>query len=242
MEASITPRTRVAIFDDITSNTALRLPAARLARLCRERGVASIVDAAHSVGSSAADDFLDVLHSADVVAGNLHKWACAPRGTGFLHVRSPVAENLEPPIISHGYGAGFASNFAWMGATDPSGLLSVRSLIKDFWQPVGLAKALAYQQHLLRTAVSTLTSAWMTGTLVPVEASANMALVELPLYLRDFTSKGVQDLLHHEHHIEVPIKTVNGRLYVRVSAGIYNDADEYGLLASAVSSIARSRF
>ena len=89
VEASITPRTRVAIFDDITSNTVLRLPAARLARLCRERDVVSIVDAAHSVEPSAADDFLDVLHSADVVAGNLHKWACAPRGTGFLHVRSP---------------------------------------------------------------------------------------------------------------------------------------------------------
>jgi hypothetical protein len=47
------PRIRVAIFDDITSNTALRLPAAELAALCRERGVVSVVDAAHSVCSAA---------------------------------------------------------------------------------------------------------------------------------------------------------------------------------------------
>ena len=36
VEAALTPRTRLAIIDDITSNTALSLPVAELCTLCRQ--------------------------------------------------------------------------------------------------------------------------------------------------------------------------------------------------------------
>ena len=44
----------------------------------------------------------------------------------------------------------------------------------------------------------------------------------------------MQDWLHYERRIEVPVKTVNGKLYVRISAGLYNELDEYLELARAV--------
>lgn len=111
-------RTRLAIFDETTSNTALRLPAAELAALCRENGVLSLVDAAHSAASN-PDGSANIasLREADFVAGNMHKWACAPRGSGFLFARNDLQDMLEPPLISHGYGAGFHSNFIWYTRT-----------------------------------------------------------------------------------------------------------------------------
>ena len=45
----------------------------------------------------------------------------------------------------------------------------------------------------------------------------------------------MQDLLHYQYHIEVPIKLIQARLYVRISAHIYNCLDDYVALAAAVS-------
>src|SRR5437667_4264412 len=51
VERAIGPRTRVAVLDHITSESALVFPLADLARRCRERGVAVLADGAHAPGS-----------------------------------------------------------------------------------------------------------------------------------------------------------------------------------------------
>lgn len=71
-EALESNRVKVAVFDHVTSNTALRLNVRSLAALCRDRGAAVVVDGAHSLG---AFDDLDVpALGADYFCGNLHKW------------------------------------------------------------------------------------------------------------------------------------------------------------------------
>ncbi|KAG2497474.1 hypothetical protein HYH03_004628 [Edaphochlamys debaryana] len=70
-----------------------------------------------------------------------------------------------------------------------------------------------------------------------------MALVELPGGLAasepatSADAKYVQDLLHHRHAVEVPVKAVQGRLYVRLSSHVYNTLDDYKRLADAVDAI-----
>lgn len=43
--------------------------------------------------------------------------------------------------------------------------------------------------------------------------------------------------MHEQHHIEVPIKTIQGTLYVRISAHIYNTLDDYKHLTAAVTAL-----
>eukprot|EP01048_Picozoa_sp_COSAG05_P013473 COSAG05_NODE_1439_length_4884_cov_11.725065_1_plen_402_part_00 len=169
VEAGMTANTRLLILDDITSNTALRLPTEQILALCRGRGVMSLVDAAHTVGSNPSAR-IPWLGAADFACGNLHKWGCGPRGTAFMCALEPhpsySARNnppfsafpfafsfmgdyfcfllfatwegglphwrcgnaryakeehqhmIEPPVLSHGYGAGFTSGFIWSGAAD----------------------------------------------------------------------------------------------------------------------------
>lgn len=47
---------------------------------------------------------------------------------------------MEPPVVSHGYGGGFASNFIWSGAADYSALLAVPAVIQDWWGEDGMAR------------------------------------------------------------------------------------------------------
>jgi selenocysteine lyase/cysteine desulfurase len=46
-----------------------------------------------------------------------------------------------------------------------------------------------------------------------------------------------QDILHHQFCIECPVKCIQGVLYVRVSAQIYNELEDYRKLGMAVQDI-----
>ena len=87
---AITPRTRVALLDHVTSETALVMPLARMASVCRARGVAVLVDGAHAPGAIAVD--IDAL-GVDWYVANLHKWAFAPRATGVLWAAPSVGRD-----------------------------------------------------------------------------------------------------------------------------------------------------
>lgn len=47
----------------------------------------------------------------------------------------------------------------------------------------------------------------------------------------------MQEYLHHEHKVEVPIKCLEGRLYTRISAHIYNDIDDYAKFAADIKKL-----
>src|SRR5439155_24952894 len=102
--AAITPHTRLALVDHVTSESALVFPLARLAAVCRSRGVPVLVDAAHAPGMLALD--VPAL-GVDWYVANLHKWAHAPRSCGVLWAHPDRQPGLHPPVISWGLDKGF---------------------------------------------------------------------------------------------------------------------------------------
>ena len=94
---AVTPRTRLAIVDHVTAETALVLPVADIAARLRARGVAALVDGAHAPGAIPVDiTALDV----DWYVGNLHKWMWVPRSSGILWAAPARQAALHPPVIS----------------------------------------------------------------------------------------------------------------------------------------------
>ena len=231
--AGLSPRTRLAVFDHVVSETSVILPIAALAALCRDAGVPVLVDGAHGPGMLDLD--VPAL-GVDWYAANAHKWLFAPRGCGLLwcHPRHQAA--LHPAVISHGYGQGFTAEFDWTGTRDPSAWLSVPAAI-DFFEENG-GDGLRRRNHALAMdAGQYLADAFGTELSAPASMLGAMASVRLPGE-RPATLEAAITLkteLNARHGVVVQVAALKGALWLRVSAQIYNEIGDYRRVVAALA-------
>jgi len=225
------PRTRLAIFDHITSSTAVMFPVRELTALCRAADVPVLIDGAHAPGMLS----LDVPSvGADWYTGNCHKWLMAPKGSAFLWVAPDRQAETHPLVISHGFGQGFAAEFAWVGTRDPSAWLSVPAAI-DFHERLGGARLRQRNATLAREQATLLARNWATERGAPDALTGCMAAVRLPLREPATTERAweLRRKLFADHRIEVPVSPFAGALWARISAHAYNRPEDYARLAAS---------
>jgi isopenicillin-N epimerase len=225
-------RTRLVVLDLITSATAAILPVAAIAGRAREVGARVLIDAAHGPGQIALD--LPSL-GADWVTGNAHKWLFAPKGCAFLWANPAAQADLHPTVISHGYGKGFQAEFEWTGTRDPSAWLAVTAAI-DFHRRHGGPALMARNCNLAGRAAALLVEALDSEPAAPAAMRAAMAAVALPVTGRGTpeAARALHERLWQRHRIEAPVNAFNGRLWLRISAQIYNELADYVRLTDAL--------
>lgn len=234
---AIGPRTRIAVVDHVCSESALVLPIAEIAAACRARGVPVLADGAHAPGAL----WLDI-PSLGVTwyTGNLHKWAWAPWSSAFLWAAPEYQTELHPPVISWGFGQGFAAEFDWVGTRDPSAWLASPAAI-TFMREVGLDAIRAWNHDLVWRAAHMLAERWGTTFEVPEQMVGCMATVPMPERFGTTKEEVVRlrDALLHEDGIEVQMHAWRGRPWTRLSAQIYNESGDFERLAAAVEARVR---
>ncbi len=247
--AAVSPRTRLALLDHVTSPTALVFPIGRLVAALRERGVETLVDGAHAPGMVPID--LERL-GAGWYTGNAHKWLCAPKGAAFLHVRRDLRTRLRPAVTSLGYSeeespARFRAEFDWTGTCDPTPWLTIPAALDALGAllPGGWPEVMTRNRALALAARETIGEALRVAPAAPAEMIGSMASVPLPKPARGSAAArlGAQGLggWLRERGVEAwlyPWPSPGGML-VRVSAQLYNAWAEYerlgALLADALA-------
>jgi isopenicillin-N epimerase len=244
----VTARTRIALLDHVTSQTALVLPIAELVRALAERGVDTLVDGAHAPGMVPLN--LESLGAA-YYTGNCHKWLCAPKTAAFLYVRSDRQKLIRPLVISHGANSvrtdrsRFLIEFAWMGTSDPTPALSVARAISFVGSllPGGWPAIMARNRELALAARKIICEALKIEPPCPDEMIGSMASVPIPDAVTGDLSKDpfhadiLQAGLMEKHGIEVPIIPwpAPPKRLLRISAQLYNSLPQYRLLAEAMT-------
>jgi isopenicillin-N epimerase len=175
--AALTPHTRIAVIDHITSPSALVLPIEDIVAVCHSAGVPALIDGAHGPGQVPLD--LSAI-GADWYVGNCHKWLCAPRGCGFLWAAPERQADLHPVTISHGFGKGFHAEFDWTGTGDRSAFLSVGAAI-DFHNRLGDRALMVRNAALAAEATSLLCDRLNTEPGSERTMAAAMGLVRVPI-------------------------------------------------------------
>jgi isopenicillin-N epimerase len=239
----VTPRTKLALLDHVTSPTGLVFPIARLVRELRERGVETLVDGAHAPGMLPLE--LASLGAAYYTA-NCHKWLCAPKGAAFLWVRPDLQNSIRPLVISHGANSPrvdrslFRLEFDWTGTNDPTAYLCVPAAASflEKLMPGGLPALMARNHALALAARALLCRELSVAEPSPGDIIGSLASVPLPDGPGGRQGKrDPQEVqLFERFRIEVPIFPwpAPPKRLVRISAQAYNGVEDYQKLGSAL--------
>lgn len=231
----VTDRTRVIFLSHITSPTALTMPMKEICLRAREQNIITVIDGAHSPGQ--IDLELDAL-GADFYGANLHKWLCAPKGSGFLYARREHHEILEPLVVSWGWesenpGSSILADYhEWQGTRDPAAFLAVPTAIdfqhKHDW---GAVRDQCHQLAIdFQQKVNTLTG------FEPLSLPSfyeQMAAARLP----DVDPEAFQKRLYDEFRIEIPIFLWNDLPLIRISVQGYNSSDDVDRVLAALAEL-----
>ena len=260
--AAVTPRTKLAMIEHVTSPTALILPIERLVPALAEKGVDVLVDGAHGPGMVP----LKIAELAPAYyAGTTHKWVCAPKGSAFLYVRRDRQAVIKPLAISHGASdtrtdrSRFRLDFDWTGTFDPTAWLTIPAAIDGLGEmlPGGWPSVRAANKDLMDKAKAMLADALHTPVPVPDSMTGSMASLLLPGGPWSRTEvlrrkEMIEDALRGRR-FEVPLipwpgpwlvdsgdlpESTEFELLVRISAHAYNYLGQYERLASILAGFA----
>jgi isopenicillin-N epimerase len=234
-------KTKLLIIDQVGSSTATPFPVREMAAAAHEHDIPVLVDAAHVPGMLRVD--VNAI-GADFWVGNLHKWAFAPRGTALLAVAPAWRRRIDPLIVSWEQEQGFPLSVEFQGTVDytpwlaaPTGLFTLRTL---GWDAVRAhnAELVAHGQRVVGAALGVAPA----DLPQPADPEVAMRVIPLPAGLATTQpeARELRQYISDKLSVETAVNAWNGRGLLRLSAQVYNRADEYDRFAERLPQLLRT--
>lgn len=229
-----TSKTRIWHITHLMTWTGQILPAAKLCAEARKRGIISIVDAAHSF---AHIDYKISDFNCDYFGTSLHKWLCAPFGTGMMYIRKEHIEKTWPLFPTDKPLSGDIRKFEALGTRSFAPEQAIGQAI-DFHNAIG-SRRKQERLHYLKTY-------WCTAVTKNPRVKLHISLKpEYSCALGTFSVDGIApgDIvtkLFNDYQIHVvPIVWENVSA-VRVTPHVYTTTKDLDRFIEAVGRIAAS--
>jgi len=248
LEASLSADTSLVVLDAMPQHAPILFPIAKAVERVRAQspGALILVHAADAFAGLDANMCPSGKFAPDFWTTSYNTWFCGAGQTALLHTDNAQFGHLEwlqPLASASDYGGDRVTGYYNTAILDFSSYLSLDAVLR-FWEDIGQYSALLYMQSLARDAAQMLADTWATNLGAPDDMFGPMVLVALPAFpafqgeatLTNEHAEKVQNALRESpNHIEVPVCLLDGTLYVRISAHVYNHIGEYECLAEAVS-------
>jgi selenocysteine lyase/cysteine desulfurase len=232
---AISPKTKVMSFCHINYTTGLQMPVKELCQLASENNIITVIDGAHAIG------MLDVdLHDigCDFYAAALHKWLCAPPGTGILYMKKESQEYICATVSEW-----YTENnpylcFIMRGQQCSPAYVAVKDAI-DFQNAIGKEKIQSRVLALSNYTKDKIVEEWGRDALLsPTEEALSTGLVAFnpfgtrygPKYGGDITN--LYNALREKNIVTRPIAFMDKlddtqfTKILRISTHIYNGIDQ----------------
>lgn len=241
--AAITKETKIVCVTHASNVFGAIVPVADIGRLCAEKGVLFMIDAAQTAGAMPMN--IDEM-AVDIVAGTGHKALFGLQGTGFLYLR----EGVEPEALVDG-GTGEIDSDLEIPDRLESGTMNMPGIGGlgagvEFLLETGVDKVRAHERALIENILEGLGKIKGVTIIGPEGAEGRVSLVSFTMAGIDALSAGT--LLDTEHEMMVRTGThcapdahrVAGTFpdgTIRVSPGFFNTLGEIEGFIKAVETI-----
>lgn len=231
-QAAMTALTKVVHITHIINWTGQILPAKKLIAMAHAAGSEVILDASHSFVH--IDYKLSDIRP-DYAATSLHKWLCAPFGTGIMYIRKDKIHKVWPAFSAPEPQSDNIRKFEWIGTRSFAAEMSAHAAL-DFHNKIGIQRKeerLRYLKNYWYNQVkdipkvklyTSLKTAFSVG--IATFGIVGKEAVEIEKYLLE---------KHHIHTTVVVHEKLNG---VRISPHIYTTTAELDILVDAIKTLA----
>lgn len=229
--AGLTPRTKVAVLDHVSSPTARLIAGPRLLADLAARGITTVVDGAHTPGTLAEP----IAAGADFWFGNLHKWGYAPPGSAILAVAPAHRSAVRPLVPSWEDDRGFPRSVEYRATTDYTGWLAAPEGLA-LLERLDAAGVRAHNSALAGYGAELLAARIPELTLLPHTPGLPLRALLLPPGVAETqdAARALREELAAKDRIRTLVWARPGGGGIRVCGQVYNRAEEYERLAEVL--------
>ncbi len=229
----ITSKTKLVHITHMINWTGQVLPAKKIANAAHEAGAEVLVDGAHSFAHL---DFTIPETGADYFGTSLHKWLCAPFGTGMMYIKKEKIAKIWPSLAPPNPQEDNIRKFEAQGTRSFPAEYAIGQAI-DFHKTIGVNRK-AKRLHFLK-------NYWLEKALenpkiksftsLKAEYSGAIATIAIEGKTKNEVSQALMNK-YQIHTTSVEIEDVSG---VRITPHIYTTLDELDKLVVALNEIAQ---
>jgi len=227
-----TDKTKVVLIEHVVNWTGQVLPVSAIAAEARKRGILVMVDGAHSFAHL---DFRISDLNCDYFGTSLHKWLCAPFGTGMLYIKKDLIAKHWAMFPGPDPKSDDVRKFENQGTRDVPAELAIGQAI-DFHLSIGSERKFKRLHYLKQYWVDRVKDVPGIQFWAPESDQFSGALTTFSIDGK--TSKEIGQHLWKEHRIHTTGITHEGIDGVRVTPHIYTSTSELDVLVKAIKELA----
>lgn len=232
-EKAITAKTKIVHITHMMNWSGQLLPSKAIADMAHAKGCEVIVDSAHSF---AQIDFKLPDTGADYLAVSLHKWMCAPFGSGLMYIRKEKIKNIWALLSAAEPDGGDIRKFESIGTRSMASEMAIGAAV-DFHNVIGAARKearLRFLKNYWYEKISKLPKVKLYTSLKP-EFSCALATVGFEGWKAD-QIEGKLFEKQKIHTTSVIFEKING---IRVTPSVYTSTKDLDLLVKGLTDISK---
>lgn len=232
-----TSKTKVVFINQFSSATALIFPVKEICEKAQQLGLITIVDGAHVPGHIDLD--LSDLNP-DFYTGTLHKWMLAPKGSSFLYVKKEFQKDIDPLVVSWGYesispsDSQFLDYHEYQGTNDYSSYLCTPKVI-EFLEQNNWKQVAENCKQLVRDNYKRFCDLLGTNPICSISSEFLGQMASIPVNTE--SPLELKALLYNKYKIQIPVMSLNGKVYLRYSMNAYNSQEDLNTLFDVLKDI-----
>ncbi|MFK7932257.1 MAG: aminotransferase class V-fold PLP-dependent enzyme [Saprospiraceae bacterium] len=234
-KSQLTERTKIVNITHVINWSGQVLPVREIADVFKANGVEVMVDAAHSFAHL---NYKIADLNCDYWGTSLHKWLCAPFGTGMLYVRKEKIKNLYPLFAAPDPNQDDIRKFEHLGTRSFAIEQAIGQAI-DFHNLIGTERKLQRLQFLKKYWTGKIAEIPGIQYFTDLDYQWSGALVAIGM--EGIKPVKLSQILERKYRIHVSPRQYEAIQGIRITPHVYTLTEDLDRLANALIEIAQTR-